>query len=216
LRADQVQWSTGETSNAIAVTTPGWYSVTAARGNCVEHDSVYIAYDSLPEVSIFTGQSVECLGAVVELETYAQSDYLYRWSTGASTPNITTLENGMYWVAVNNFCGEVIDTLLLANEPCTCRIFIANSFVPESPNPENAKFSPQGTCVFEEYAFQVFDRWGQKVFESNGLEQAWDGTRPNGQPAPGGVYTYTFFYRGYTEEGRQAIETRQGTVTLIR
>ena len=216
LRADAVRWSTGDTTDFLSISKPGWYSVMAARGNCVEYDSIFIAYDSLPEVTITNAQNADCLGALVTLDTYHQKDYQYRWSTGANTPTITTRTNDTYWVEVSNYCGIVADTLVLANEPCTCRIYIANSFAPESPNVENTKISPQGTCSFEDFVFTVFDRWGQKVFESNTLQQAWDGTLHNGQPAPAGVYTYTFFYRGYTEDGRLATETRNGTINLIR
>lgn len=216
LKADYVRWSTGDTTNFLTITQPGWYSVTAARGNCVEYDSILVVYDSLPEVSIQNSQQVDCLGAMVELYTHAQNDYRYSWNTGANTSKISTMQNGVYWVEVSNYCGTITDTLVLANEACTCRIFIPNSFIPGSPNVENTKISPQGTCFFEDYIFTVFDRWGQKIFESNTPQQAWDGNLHNGQPAPGGVYTYTFFYRGYTEEGRLATETRNGTINLIR
>ena len=216
LKADQIFWSTGDTTETINITQPGWYSVAVARGNCMERDSIRLTYDSLPEVAIHQHQLADCLGADVHLETYAQNDYRYEWNTGEKTKKITTQENGTYWVAVSNFCGTVTDTIVLANEPCLCRIFIANAFSPDSPHEENTVFKPQGTCTYIDYQFTILNRWGMVVFESNSETKSWDGLLPNGQPAPAGVYTYTFFYHGYTEEGSRATERKQGTLTVIR
>ncbi|HEX2935973.1 MAG TPA: gliding motility-associated C-terminal domain-containing protein, partial [Bacteroidales bacterium] len=56
---------------------------------------------------------------------------------------------------------------------------------------------------------QVFNRWGQKVFEQGGysLSTAWDGTR-NGRPLPMGTYYYVIFP---TKDSKMT-----GTVTIVR
>ncbi|WP_276134945.1 gliding motility-associated C-terminal domain-containing protein [Polluticoccus soli] len=60
-------------------------------------------------------------------------------------------------------------------------------------------------------SFIVFNRWGQKMFETNNIEEGWDGTY-NGEPQPIGVYIYTIEAETYT--GRKI--SRQGNVTLIK
>jgi gliding motility-associated-like protein len=59
--------------------------------------------------------------------------------------------------------------------------------------------------------FRIYNRWGQKVFESNNPDYGWDGNF-NGKPQPMDVYAYTldavFF------DGKKT--TRTGDITLIR
>lgn len=216
LRADQILWSTGDTTPFVNITSPGWHYVSVARGNCVERDSVLVAYDSLPEGRITSHQKEDCLGADVTLKTPHQADYRYQWSNGGKSPETTTMENGTYWVQVSNYCGTVADTIVLNNEPCLCRIFIASAFSPDSPHEENRTFGPQGTCTYIQYQFKILNRWGQVVFDATTPGNKWDGNMANGKPAPPDVYSYAFFYHGYTESGSRAANTQQGTFTLIR
>ncbi|PWT73382.1 MAG: hypothetical protein C5B59_13615 [Bacteroidetes bacterium] len=59
--------------------------------------------------------------------------------------------------------------------------------------------------------FRIYNRWGQKVFESNNPDYGWDGNF-NGKPQPMDVYAYTldavFF------DGKKI--TKTGDITLIR
>lgn len=59
--------------------------------------------------------------------------------------------------------------------------------------------------------FTVFNRWGVKMFETNNIEQGWDG-KYNGEAQPMGVYIYTLEAESFT--GRKV--SRQGNVTMIR
>jgi gliding motility-associated-like protein len=59
--------------------------------------------------------------------------------------------------------------------------------------------------------FSIFNRWGQKVYESSNINDGWDG-RYNGEAQPMGVYIYTI--EAVTPAGRKF--TKQGNVTLIR
>jgi gliding motility-associated-like protein len=60
-------------------------------------------------------------------------------------------------------------------------------------------------------SFRIFNRWGQKVFESNDISKGWDGTF-NGQPQPVGVYVYEV--EAYTYKGVRLV--KNGNITLLR
>lgn len=63
----------------------------------------------------------------------------------------------------------------------------------------------------EVLSFSVYNRWGQKVFESTPQQVDWDG-KQDGKDASSDVYVYTMRVRfGNGEE-----ETRSGEVTLLR
>ncbi|MBI3141271.1 MAG: gliding motility-associated C-terminal domain-containing protein, partial [Bacteroidetes bacterium] len=63
----------------------------------------------------------------------------------------------------------------------------------------------------EAYTVKVFDRWGQRMWETDDMEAAWDGTH-NGLPCTPDVYLYVVRVRN--AEGTEYEFT--GTITLLR
>ncbi|KAA5534708.1 T9SS type B sorting domain-containing protein [Taibaiella lutea] len=89
-------------------------------------------------------------------------------------------------------------------------IDMPNAFAPGTGGP-NGVFKPSKRGVAKLKSFNVYNRWGQKVFESSNIDKGWDGTF-NDKPQPMGVYVYTIDI--ITDSG--SAFTRQGNVTLVR
>jgi gliding motility-associated-like protein len=64
----------------------------------------------------------------------------------------------------------------------------------------------------QEFAMQIFDRWGNLIFESKDKNIGWDGYDKNGRLMPAGVYVYKLVLR--LSDGQRT--TKLGDVTLIR
>jgi gliding motility-associated-like protein len=64
----------------------------------------------------------------------------------------------------------------------------------------------------EEFNMQIFDRWGNLIFESNSSNIGWDGYDKNGRILPAGVYVYKLTIR--LSDGQRS--TQIGDVTMIR
>ncbi len=64
----------------------------------------------------------------------------------------------------------------------------------------------------EEFNMQIFDRWGNLIFESNNANVGWDGYDANGRLMPAGVYVYKLTIR--LSDGQRS--TQIGDVTMIR
>jgi len=62
------------------------------------------------------------------------------------------------------------------------------------------------------YRCIIFNRWGQKIFESGNPQKGWDGML-NGVPADVGTYAWIC---NYTRVGNTDITHLKGTVTLLR
>jgi hypothetical protein len=96
-------------------------------------------------------------------------------------------------------------------------VFIPSAFFPGSalaPNQRFGPISPNGITSIE--SFQIFDRWGNKVWDIGKKEELteavfWDGTF-RGQQAMEGVYVYKLVYIN----NRNQSETAFGEVTLLR
>ena len=66
--------------------------------------------------------------------------------------------------------------------------FLPSAFSPNGDG-RNDNFSFIGAGL-RDISMTIFDRWGNKIFESNDAGKTWDG-KVNGQNAPDGAYIYT-------------------------
>ena len=67
---------------------------------------------------------------------------------------------------------------------------LPNTFTPNSDG-ANELFIPIVNRFIETIDFQVYNKWGNHVFESNDPLILWDGTTENGKELPDGTYYYT-------------------------
>lgn len=91
-------------------------------------------------------------------------------------------------------------------------LYVPNAFTPDN-NGLNEGFVPIVSGYRPEtYIFQVFNRWGELIFESNTIGEAWDGTH-KGKACPSGIYSY----KVYVKEANTALfDENIGSVTLLR
>ncbi len=84
-----------------------------------------------------------------------------------------------------------------------------NAFVPG--NGLNNVFKPVKRGIAKLNSFVIFNRWGNKIYESMNIDQGWDGTY-KGKPQPIGVYMYII--DAVKDNGEPFI--KHGNVTLMR
>lgn len=97
----------------------------------------------------------------------------------------------------------------IIREKAATDIFVPNIFSPNDDGQNDILFV-RGAEI-KEIKFVVYNRWGEKVFESNDIKHGWDGTY-KGKKLSTAVFTYyvkTTYYDG-------KIVKRKGNVTLIR
>ena len=146
--------------------------------------------------------------------------YQYFWSPEESLtdPNIynpiaTPTETTLYEVLIVNGdgCSNRGAVLVVVFEP-VCEepfLFIPSGFSPNGDG-KNDFFRVRGNAVDEVY-LAVYDRWGEKVFESFEASPGWDGTH-KGKVLPPDVYGY--YLRVLCFGGEEFI--RKGNVSLLR
>ncbi len=193
--------------------TPGKKKVTiTTKEGCIESDSVMIY--QYPNVDGGLGNDTTiCLSSKLPL-TAADSFISYKWNTGETTQSIIVKDAGMYVVTVTNGQGCIVsDTIDIMESPdaLPLEMFMPNAFTPNDDNinetyPSN-KYSDPGS----DYLLRIYNRWGEKIFESNSPKQEWNG-RYKDDLAPQDVYVYYVKYIGCDEKERWF----RGTFTLIR
>jgi gliding motility-associated-like protein len=134
----------------------------------------------------------------------------WKWNTGQTTPTITIVAPGTYWVdaALNGCHGS--DTIEVLKD---CYMNIPNVF---SPNGDgmNDYFYPRQylTKGLTSFSLHIYNRWGQELFASTSTDgEGWDG-KYNGVNQPEGVYIYVI--DATFKDGQK--EHHQGNVTLLR
>ena len=76
--------------------------------------------------------------------------------------------------------------LCVTQEPL---IYIPTAFTPEHSQGINDYFGPQGAFIPDDYTMRIYNRWGERIFETTEGEK-WDGTVLDGEYVPLGVYVY--------------------------
>lgn len=146
------------------------------------------------------------------LRTAPTASYRQVWSTGDTTAWLKVVHPGEYSFTLSTAplgCSTTEQVTIHKS----CYIDIPNAF---SPNADGANdyFFPRQLLSrsIMQFKMQVFNRWGQVVFETTRTDgRGWDG-KFNGSDQPEGVYIYSI-HAGIT--GREA-EHYDGNVTLVR
>ncbi|OQX96545.1 MAG: hypothetical protein B6I24_11255 [Bacteroidetes bacterium 4572_128] len=74
--------------------------------------------------------------------------------------------------------------------------YIPNVFNVNSKIPENAVFIPKGNGIDENnFRMLIFNRWGEKVFETNNLNYPWNGRINGGDFGETASYTWLIIYK---------------------
>jgi gliding motility-associated-like protein len=88
--------------------------------------------------------------------------------------------------------------------------FVPSAFSPGNGDGLNDKLYVYGNGI-KKISLIVFNRWGEKVYESDHITTGWDGIYKN-EPQPSGVYSFSAEVEYLNGEKR----TKKGSVTLIR
>jgi len=209
----EYQWNTGATEAILITSDTGRFMVQATIDGCVFRDIVQVI--SLPPTSSTTlNDTTLCENESLLLTAPLPGEYL--WSDGSTAVQTLVKNPGEYTVTVTNVCGEFYFSQKVDAENCRCRVFVPNIFSPNDDGYNDfLEISIGCEHVFEVEQFEIFDRWGSRVFSSKGYPPTdWDG-KIKGKKATPGVYvwhlTYSLNRNGTT---RKIIE--QGNVTLLR
>jgi gliding motility-associated-like protein len=126
-----------------------------------------------------------------------------------SNPVSTPLNNISYVVIVSDTDGcSAKDTVNIIVDEST-DLFVPTAFAPDG-NQLNQILYVRGKGI-KDIEFVIYDRWGEKVFETNDMKQGWDGTF-KGIKLSTAVFVY---YIKATYYSGEKVE-KKGDVTLIR
>lgn len=211
--ASAYNWSTGDTTSSIILNTAGTYTLQVRNGACWNQDEIQVHY--YPDLWTALGDEYTICDADNELVKLDAGEGFqsYKWTpTGDSTQWIIVGALGSYFVVVRDFrgCSGSDGTRVIRR--CPVSLYFPNAFTPNQDG-VNDVYHPTGTDIVQ-YRIQIFNRWGQEVFQSTDIQNMWDGKVAN-EDSPDGVYYYLATYSGYRNKRLTFFES-SGNISLIR
>ena len=202
-------WQDNSTQPNFMVGSIGKYWVTVTDiNNCKAADTVTIlAIDTIPRNFLPADQEL-CYGNVLKINVPGYRSYL--WNTGSVFSAISISDFGKFYLTVtdDHHCTGT-DTIFLWRKDCI-PIGIPNAFTPNG-DAKNDIFKPTIFQALRSFSFAIFNRYGQKLFETRNYGTGWDGSF-KGKDQPAGTYVYRIVFTnifGYESENN-------GTVLLLR
>ncbi|MBL7900261.1 MAG: gliding motility-associated C-terminal domain-containing protein [Crocinitomicaceae bacterium] len=190
-------------------------TVTVTDNNgCSATDSVFVIVYPATVLSISADTTILNGG---EASLWANGGVSYLWTPftdlscdDCPNPIADPLDTTVYCVTATdiNGCQSTACTTVRVEIICG-QIFVPNAFSPNFDD-ENDILCVYSNCM-ETMSFAVYDRWGEKVFETSSMNVCWDGTYRE-KPMNSGIYVYKL--EGTLITGTKV--SQSGNVTLVR
>jgi gliding motility-associated-like protein len=202
------------TFNPLQTSDLGIYTLTATNADgCFIREVINLSVNPSPEIDISDSDSL-CAGTLHFLDAGPGYEN-YLWQDGSVLQTYQASDAGEYRVEVVNSYGCTGRSIVWLI-PCTLELTMPNAFTPDG-NGINDIFRPVllGDIVPSRFLMQIYNRWGELVYETNDYTAGWDGF-VKGSLAPSGVYAYiiSFEVPGYINVTVKS--PVRGSVTLLR
>ena len=211
---------TAETASSISVsptvTTTYTAIVTDAQG--CSAPKLFTTVNAVPYPTASVSYQPDLCGAgSVQFTDTATNTAIWNWQFGdgdsASGQNPVHIypASGSYSVTLSliGSLGCTTNNQLMVDVPPFSQLYIPTAFSPNDDGKDEVYYV-FGHCITE-MQLLIFDRWGEKVFETTDQTVGWDG-RYKGQMENAGVFMYSF--NGTLTTGEKI--NKKGNITLMR
>jgi gliding motility-associated-like protein len=216
---------TGMGPYVVSWNNPGKYVVTldVTENNCPSLQSgVQVVISPLPNPA-FTPmpQTTTTDNPLITFVDQSSNTAVWSWNFGepsSGADNFSSLTSPTHsyshggdfiiWLIAKSSDGCIDSTSSVVEITDFSTFYVPNAFTPDFE--ENNVFQPYGTEI-DYYQLYIFNRWGDRIFQSEIKNQPWDG-RFNGKVAEPAVYVWYIKY--YDKKGN--LHKARGLVTLLR
>lgn len=190
--------------------------------NCHSTDTVYVNVQRTPSAAIrFNPSVIDALDPTIIFTDVSSGNSTREWELSDGT---TSTEAEFVHVFPVTDTTLRYDIKLTAYSPLGCsdttsafirvqrehHLWAPTGVYLHDNNPDNARFRLWIDNIIE-YDLKIFNRYGEMIFQTNDIEDAWDCTY-KGEPVMQGVYTWSVQYRHNDAPNR--LEREQGTFMI--
>jgi len=212
-------WNTGDDTQQITVSETDTYTVIVDNGYCFAEDEVIMIFNPNPERTLVPDTSLCFNDPPYSLFLNAGNQgSLFNWSTGETSQGVNIDNGGLYTVTITNGFGcTLTDSIFVFNTCVGDFIYVPNAFTPDEDG-LNDVFMAKGENITH-FEMMIFNRWGEKIFESDDINKAWIGNKNGGDYyVDSEVFVYMIKYKYIMDIYGSISDWNQirGHVTLIR
>ncbi len=198
--------------------TNTYYATITDANTCTNTDSVTVTVQQEPNITYSPDTSI-IIGEIVDLFVEGdQANLSYEWIAESNTvcANCTEfsdipLQTTEYTIIYEDSAGcfsPSVDILVTVIEEYS--LDVPQAFTPNGDNVNDVVFV-RGWGIKKLLEFNIYNRWGQKIFTTDDINKGWDGTY-NGKKQNMDTYAYyvkVLLWNNTTKD-------KKGTVNLIR
>ena len=213
---DTITWFNQFSGSSTTVTQSGQYSVVVNSNGCEATDEIVIQILPLPIANAGMDVESDC----------DQGAILTGTGTGTlvwqSHPTLTITDGSS--IAIANPSQTTTYTLIASNGQCIAKdevvvtvdcssIYIPNVFTPNGDGLNDFfQIIARGVKTFR---LEIYNRWGELLFESDDPEKVWNGGKQE-YYAPDGVYFWTLVALDYQGKSILSSDQSRGHITIVR
>ena len=193
----------------------GSYSYVIDNAPCpADYSTVIVVVQASPILDIVKEDDncQQAIGSITTTPLTGATPFTYSWNPPSNDSVLSGLVEGIYTVIVSDSLGctntYTVDVLNMELD-CDYHVYLPNVFSPNGDG-ENDILYVLGKGI-ESVSLKIYNRWGNKVFESDDMTQGWDGTY-NGNEQGSAVFVYYIsaaFVNGQTVEDK-------GNVSIVK
>jgi gliding motility-associated-like protein len=191
-------WNTGDQSNMINNLAPGTYTVTISDFELCSLTETVVLQQTPPYQIVLDSVATINLGESIQLNTTTLNGTATSWlwspdnflsCTQCPNPVVQPYLTFTYMVQSTSDKGcEASNSVTVTVIPAYS-VYFPNAFTPNGDGVDDFFEVFGNKDVWQFFSIEIFDRLGEKVFESNDMNFKWDGMF-KGKPLPVGVYVY--------------------------
>lgn len=219
-----------DTDNNYTLKGKSTYTVYEEAGNYLPRYKIF--YEKL-EIQSGILKSIEILPSPIINFSYTNNDNIYYFSVDKNHHSnfvVWNINNDIFYDSELRFefnKSDICNIKIIVSNEFGCKsekntqievkieqtYYLPNAFIPSSDN-INSYFGPIGeNLTFEVYKMIIADQNGRKVFESDNVDNKWNGKLNNiGENLKEGIYLWEI----YTIDALGESEIKKGRVNLLR
>ncbi|MBI4930738.1 MAG: gliding motility-associated C-terminal domain-containing protein [Bacteroidetes bacterium] len=216
-------WNTFQNTASISITptSSNGYSVIVTSGNCTDTANVNVIVNPLPTANAGADVTIP-IGSGAPLNSSGGISYNWFPPGGLSClncqdPTASPLITTDYIVIVTDANGCTDTDTINVFVDATCQaLYLPNAFSPNGDGEDDEwRIYINNLACVKDLKISIWDRWGEKVFESTNTDFKWDGSYTRGL-LKGEEGSAVFVYRMKAEMISGTKIDRRGNVSVVR
>ncbi|MEI7596619.1 MAG: gliding motility-associated C-terminal domain-containing protein [Bacteroidota bacterium] len=202
------KWQDNSSNSEFVVNQTNTYWVEVTSNGCSDIDSIKVDYNPIPSINL-GNDTIICSNIDFFLNAYTENAS-YLWNNGSNNATLKVSNAGFYNIQITVDGCINSDSIFISLKTCDAIIEMPNVITPNGDG-INDLFEPIKIENVASANMNIYNRWGNLLFQSNNLPIKWDGKTKNSESTEG-TYFWIIEYTSLNGEKHNI----NGYLTLLK